>query len=232
MPNWCTTGITFYSKDRELVEKFNNKVLDIMNGKPTVENDFGAGWIGDFANTFFPNLGHKKVDCRGCVDCVDEGVFNREGYWFFAIATYTAWSAKMGIWREIIDKFYKGIEIAYIAEECDCGYFLKYDETGLFYPEVMYVDCCYPDEYGDEQYIDEHNFDTIPELVKWLNESIPQFSHTMTDSLDKLSCETQEGLEKLDDGDGRFFFNAEWYAEVPISEFAFLQEEKKYENVG
>lgn len=209
MPNWCTTGITFYSKDRELVEKFYNKVSDIMNGKPTVENGFGAGWLGDYANTFFPELGHNKIVCRGRVDYMDERIFDRGGFWFFSIATYTAWSAMLGIWREIVDRFYNGIEIAYLAEECNCGYFLKCDDTGLFYPEVMFVDCCYPDENGDEQYIDEHNFEDIPALVKWLNENIPQFKHTVTDSLSDLADETQTGLEKLDDGDERFFFNAE-----------------------
>lgn len=225
MPNWCTTGITFYSKDRELVEKFYDKVVEILNGKPTAENDFGKGWLGDYANTFFPELGHAKINCRGMVECIDDYTFDREDYICFSIATCTAWGPKIGIWREIIDRFYKGIEIAYLSEECGCAYYNKWDETGLFYPEVMYVDCCYPDENGDEQYIDEHNFDTIPDLAKWLNENIPQFRHTMTDSLSDLADETQAGLEKLDDGDERFFFNAEWYQEFPISEFDFLKEE-------
>ena len=224
MPNWCTTGITFYSKNRELVEKFYDKVVEIMNRKSTVKNDFGQGWLGDYANTFFPEIGWDKIECRGVVEDIDDYVFEIEGYIYFSITTSTAWGPKMGLWREIIDRFYKGIKIAYLSEECGLEYYNKWDETGLFYPDIMYVDCCYPDENGDEQYIDEHNFDTIPDLVDWLNEHIPQFRHTMTDSLDDLASETQNGLEKLDDGEERFFFSAGWYTETPVKDYDFIKE--------
>lgn len=65
MTNWCSTGITFYSKNKEELLKLKRKLNKIYNGKPTAENDSGPGWLGDYANTFYPKIGHKKIDCRG-----------------------------------------------------------------------------------------------------------------------------------------------------------------------
>lgn len=218
MPNWCSTGITFYSENEEQIKKFQSKLRDIYNIEPTVENGFGHGWLGDYANTFFPEIGHDKIECRGYVSYIDEDIFEREGYYHFAICTETAWVAMIGLWREIVNRFYGGVKIAYIAEECGMDYFEKWDETGLFYPTEMYVDCYYPDKNGEDEYIDDHAFDTISEVIDWLNNNVTQFEHTRTDNLDALEKETQDGLEKLD---GDYYFSASWYKNSSPEDFQF-----------
>ena len=90
MPNWCSTVIKFYSHDKAQVEEMYKKFSDIINGEATVENDFKNGWMGDFANTFFPELGHDKIECRGWVDGMDE-IYEQDGYTIFTMWTETAW---------------------------------------------------------------------------------------------------------------------------------------------
>ena len=92
------------------------------------------------------------------------------------------------------------------------------DETGLFYPTEMYVDCYYPDKNGEDEYIDDHAFDTISEVIDWLNNNVTQFEHTRTDNLDALEKETQDGLEKLD---GDYYFSASWYKNSSPEDFQF-----------
>lgn len=54
MPNWCITTIKFYSKNINAVDNMYREFRKIIEGEPTAENDFGAGWLGDFANKYFP----------------------------------------------------------------------------------------------------------------------------------------------------------------------------------
>ena len=138
MANLCTGAITFYSENEEVVKSMMHKFKEIFNSPPTFNNSFGNGWMGDYANTFFPDIGHEKIPCRGCIEL---GEFSKiEKYFYFEIYTQTANSAKIGLWHHIVEKYYPDISIAYIAEECGCGYFVKWDETGLFYSEEYYVD--------------------------------------------------------------------------------------------
>lgn len=60
MPNWCITTIKFYSKNKNAVDNMYREFRKIIERKPTAENDFGAGWLGDFANKYFPQYGHEK----------------------------------------------------------------------------------------------------------------------------------------------------------------------------
>lgn len=137
MPNWCSTVIKFYSENREQLEAMHKKFNEIRNGKPTVENDFKNGFMGDYANTFLPELGHDKVECRGWVDGIDE-IEHNDKYDVFTMWTETAWTAKMGMWAEIVKRFYPEVHIAYIAEECGCDYFCVWDKTKgqMFFPDT------------------------------------------------------------------------------------------------
>lgn len=111
MPNWCSTAIKFYSKDKDRVDEMYKKFLGIIKGEPTQENDFKNGWMGDFANTFFPELGAEKIECRGWVDGMDEP-YDYDEYRVFTMWTETAWGPKIAIWNEIVEKFYPEVKIA------------------------------------------------------------------------------------------------------------------------
>ena len=144
MPNWCSTGITFYSRNKEQIQEMLRDFKAIYNGEPTYPNDFGHGWMGDFANKYFVNLGHNEINCRGCVGFIDDEITSRSGYWGFQMSTETAWAPKMGMWQRITEMFYPDVLISYISEECGTGCFTKCDDTGLFYPEDFYIDGCFP----------------------------------------------------------------------------------------
>lgn len=218
MPNWCMTTIKFYSEDKEQVEAMHKKFREIMDGEPTVENGFGHGFMGDYANTFLPELGHDKVECRGHVDQIDD-VEQLDQYWVFTVWTVTAWGAKMGMWNEIVKRFYPKVEIAYIAEEGGNDYYCVWDSTAdkKFYPEKFYFDGCFPKEEGHCEYIDDrYSFQSIEEIHEYLDNHLP-FDYLHTDNLDAL---TENIQNKLDDYGELHEYDESLY--VNIVEFAVI----------
>ena len=57
------------------MEEFKRKLDSIYSGAATRPNDYGKGWLGDIANTFYPLLGSDKIDSLGTFT-VDENVNN------------------------------------------------------------------------------------------------------------------------------------------------------------
>ena len=225
MPNWCSTAIKFYSKDKDRVDEMYKKFLGIIKGEPTQENDFKNGWMGDFANTFFPELGAEKIECRGWVDGMDEP-YDYDEYRVFTMWTETAWGPKIAIWNEIVEKFYPEVKIAYIAEECWCGVFCKWDDDGMFYPDEYYVDICYPDKNGEIQTLDDHyQFGSVQEIQKWLDENMGLL-YEHTDKLSDLETEVQSVLDAYSeehDTEEALYCQIEEFESVAPSEFTFLE---------
>ena len=126
MPNWCSTVIKFYSENREQLEAMHKKFNEIRNGKPTVKNDFNNGFMGDYANTYLPELGHEKVECRGWVDGIDE-IEHNDKHDVFTVWTETAWGAKMGMWAEIVKRFYPDVHSAEEARKMGNEYIRAWD---------------------------------------------------------------------------------------------------------
>lgn len=226
MPNWCSTVIKFYSEDLKQLAEMHKKFKDIIDSPSTVENDFNNGWMGDFANTFFPELGHDKIDCRGWVDGIDDIEQNGE-YSVFTMWTETAWGAKVGIWNEIVKRFYSEVHIAYIAEECGCDYFCVWDETEgqIFFPDSHYVDGCLPTKDGRCEYIeDRYCYGSVKEIQEYLDKTLP-FEYLHTDNLTKLNEEIGKLLERYEnmhDCDEELYFQASEFAEINPEEFSFL----------
>lgn len=224
MPNWCSTVIKFYSKDKARVEEMYKKFSDIINGESTAENDFKNGWMGDFANTFFPELGHDKIDCRGWVDGMDE-IYEWDGYAIFTMWTETAWGPKIGIWNEIIKKFYPEVKMAYYAEECGCCLYCKWDEDNMFYPDEFYVDICYPDKKGEICQIDDHyQFDSVEEIQKYLDEEMGLL-YEHKNNPDQQAAEVQSVLDAYaeeHDCEGELYCVIEPFVVEPPENFSFL----------
>lgn len=201
MPNWCQTVIKFYSENREQLEEMHKKFIEIKDGRPTAENDFKNGWMGDYANTFFPELGHDKIECRGRVDEIDEieedGEDDRE-YHVFTIWTETAWTAKMGMWHGIVKQFYPEVHIAYVSEERGCDYFCVWDKTKwrLFFPDTHFVDGCLPTKEGKCEFIEDgYMFDSAKDIMNYLDKTLP-FEYEHKDSLYELMEEVQKRLDE------------------------------------
>ncbi len=228
MPNWCFTGITFYSEYEEQLRAMHDRFEEIRNGKSTVENDFGHGWMGDYANVFLPEYGHEKVDCRGSVTYIgDVEITFGNDLVFFKIETETAWDAKVGMWQKIVEKYYPDVKIAYVGEECGCGYFVKYDETGQFYGEEYYLDGCLPAKDkadGDYVYLSDE-FDgcgtrlDLEEIQEHLD-LVTDLEYKHANTYQELSKNIDDALSVIDDEE--LYFSVDEYAIVPPADFDFL----------
>lgn len=226
MPNWCFSTITFYSKNKSQIDSMAKKFKEIHEGEPTVENDFGHGWMGDYANKFFPSIGSEHIDCRGSVGSITYYPNEtKEGYYSFTIDTSTAWGAKIGIWAEIAKRFYPEVEIAYVAEEPGCELYLIYDDSGLFYNYKYYVDMAYINKDGEIDYPDDsYSFFSIDEIQKYLKEKLP-FTFVCYKDLDKFEKHINKKLEEYAkqkdvDKDEVYFYMHEFDEYMP-DEFDF-----------
>ena len=221
MANLCSTGITFYSEDKKVLKDFKRRIAKINNGNSTHENDFGSCWLGNIANKFYPEIGAEKINCRGSIVHLDDTIRQTESFFSFSICTQTAWDAKIGLWAKIVRDFYPEIKIAYVAEECGCEYFAKWDDEGLFYPFEYYFDICYSDADGEEEYADDHNFNTVQEISDWLEAHLP-FKFEKKANAGELENEINSKLNELEDSDG-FFCTIAKYTEVNPDDFSFYK---------
>lgn len=221
MPNWCSTCIVFYSENKEQLAAFHKRMKEIYEGDATQKNGFGKGWLGDFANTFYPEIGALKIECRGSTDGIPE-IEHKGNIDFFRILTMTAWTAKIGLFYKITQDFYPDIKIAYVSEEGGCEYYCKWDDEGLFFKEDYYVDACYPNKDGEEEYIEEHEFSSIEQVWKWLDETMPfKVRHFREEGKQESAWRnamTKYVGEKPDD---EFFCVIAKYYAMPPWEFSF-----------
>lgn len=172
--------------------------------------------MGDYANIFYPKIKAERIDCRGYISHLDNSIRRKDKYFTFSICTETSWDAKMGLWAHILKDFFPDVQMAYVAEECGCAYYCKYDETGLFYPHDYYVDIAYPGVDGNVEYIDDHEFTTIQEIHKWFDENLP-FKYVKKEDANELELEITAKLEEQDSDE--FYCTIEKYMEISPSEF-------------
>lgn len=221
MPNWCYTQVNFYSKDRKQLKTMREDFVRIHNGSPTANNDFGAGWMGDYANKYYPQLGHENVACRGTVEDISDEILKQDDFYYFRIYTETAWDAKIGLWYNICKDFYPNVKIAYIAEEGGLGYFVKWDEPGFFLEEY-YVDGFIPTKENPDG---EGALGCLPkcaydnEIVDALHDVLPfNFpGKTLHEALEKID---EVFTRTTDDNSHGFYLCIEKYMEIPPSDFS------------
>ena len=134
---------------------------------------------------------------RGSIDEIAEIEYDKP-YYVFTVWTETAWGAKMGIWAEIVKRFYRKVRIAYIAEECSNDYFCVWDKTKnqRFFPDTYYVDGCLPTKDGKCKYVDDHyEFFSVKDIQNYLDKTLP-FDYEHKDNIDELMEEVQNRLDK------------------------------------
>lgn len=228
MANICSTCIRFYSKHKEQLERMRQRLLEIVEIK-SEEDDFGKNWLGKYANEFFPEYGADRIDCGGWVDGLDVKLtqVKNSDYYMFGLWTMTKWSAKIGLWREIVTKFYPDVKIAYIADECGCGYFVKWDETPgqIFFPQQYYADGYLPKNGGGYEYTeDKLEYGTLEDIYKYFDEHLP-FSYRHTENVWEMTKEIQCKLDEYEDSCERsedLYVQIEKYDEVSPADFEFL----------
>ena len=224
MSTWYSTCISFYSKYRRPLEEFKQKLDSIYSGAATRPNDYGKGWLGDIANTFYPSLGSDKIDSLGTYT-VSEKVEVRDEWSFFHIWTTTTRGIKVGLFYKLISDFYPEIKMAYI---CDSPVYIMWDEDNLFYPFKYYMDICYPSKSGEIRYIDTHEFGSVEEIYKWLDENFP-FEISKTETLGELESRIQEKLEES--GCDEYSCELEEYVELAPRGFEIYYDHVKGENL-
>lgn len=163
MPNWCTTDITINCNSKKQAEGLYN-LLDEWIETPCIENGFGTTWLGniiersgldhyDLANHKFPK-GYFPRGSVAWLDWQDEQVL---------LTTETAWTPKLRLFADLIDKYASDAELIYTATECGCELYYTNDP----YVEGNYFVDCYEPTEGFK----EGTYDTFSEeqLRKMLN---------------------------------------------------------------
>ena len=171
MPNWCSTDITFYSANKEPIEKMRKMLTKLEENPSRVENDFGSLWLGNILDAH--NIDWKKESCRGYITYFSQ-IEEKEEYWTIQVQQEDAWTPNHEMWYQVLDAEtdYEGIELVYYAFEPGCPIYITSDSSGSFYP-IRYrieaclqkTDCNYP--YHD--YIEEE-FSNEKDLLETLNE--------------------------------------------------------------
>lgn len=124
MPNWCSTNISINCKNKEEAKILYAKIEE-WTSYDYCENGFGHDWLGNIVgNSGIDSRKDGKdfsVRCRGELTFLD---LNEEQV---IIATETAWSPMLQMWKKICDKYLTEYEIIYTAEECGCELFFTND---------------------------------------------------------------------------------------------------------
>lgn len=145
MPNWCWTNITFYSKDKSVIEDFHKKLTEWTNAPSLAPTawDGDSSWLGnillhagyksfEIEEDGFPKHRGNITDIFG----IEEKEQGADKYWYFDIQTDTAWVPLIKMWVYIVEKLYpQKIRIAYLATEEMNEFYMKYDPDNLFVPE-------------------------------------------------------------------------------------------------
>lgn len=216
MANSCMSTIKFYSEDTEQLTLMHDRFKEIFDSSDT-------GEIGDYADAFFPEYGRDKMNCRGCVNEIDE-IYSRNQYSVFTVWTETPWGPKIGIWYLTVRRFYPKVKISYIAEEPGGGLFNVWDETKgrLFFQETMYADWYLPNKDGQCEYIEDHYaFGDLHDIMDFLDKNLP-FEYVHSDNENTLIREVEAKLEEYDkqhECDEDLYFYVESFAEVHPSDY-------------
>ncbi len=215
MPNWCFTDITFYSTDAAQVKRMRDDFAAIQYSEHQLEKSaFGAGFMGNYVKYYFPSLDVDQVECRGEITDLDDECRVVGKYTAFSIATMTAWDAKIALWQHIVNKEYPDVQIAYISEESMDSYFLKWDSTGLFYPQNYYLDGVLPDKNGEDIYFqditDDGYFSGDIDKLQNLIEDAIHIKFPRQRTAGDLYTYIWEWLSENPDGDDYFFSLSEF----------------------
>lgn len=174
MANICSTQITFYSNDKELLENFKQKLTKYCT-IPYNNNVTNPKWVGNILMHFLHADYDKitKKDTRCWINFimnydVEQCLENKE-YYSFYIETEDAWAVHIEPFRKILKEYYKdAIKLAYIASEPGCEYFVKNDPDDIIYYNCEYfVDMFEPPDVFIK---DNPEYQRISELYDYGNQ--------------------------------------------------------------
>lgn len=233
MSNLCSSSVTFYSADQELIKTMQDRFVKICADAMPSEERYSDCPIGYFLDAFFPCSNSIANRYRGCVT-VNETDISVDGYHAFSILFQSLRGIAMGLWYQIAKQFYSGVSMAYSAEDSALECYLKWDPTGLFYRERYVLDGYIPVRLHGAMYIEgEDKIWTggMEEVLHWLDEKLP-FAYEHSGDVCAVENSIREKLEELEDGYGeddeekedQYFFTFAEFASFAPEEFEFEEE--------
>ena len=198
MANTCINNITFYSNDKEKIERLFkdfHTAYEIRDEK---------GYRVSCAYDLIKNMGYDyegKMDFRkrnyftlisGEIDIVelDEG-----NLYHFEVCTESAWTPNMQLFKALIEEeSYKGIELVYLSEESGCELYINTDTTGYFY-ETRYAIMSYLEnrEDGEDEYQSYYEAD-FSSIVKQAIADFPNAGITENDTCQEIESKVEPFL--------------------------------------
>ena len=125
MPNWCSTDITINCNNKKEAISLYNKINE-WTSTNYHENGFGLDWLGNIVgNSGIDQMNDEdfSIRCRGRLTYLE--LYEDDNAVF--VATETAWSPMLQMWRMICNKYLTEYELIYTAEECGCGVYFTND---------------------------------------------------------------------------------------------------------
>lgn len=218
MANICSTELIIFHPERKVLEDLKSK-LDKFIHIPAHESlSHNTYWIGNLllhaGYNYTDIVNDKYGDTRSWVAYLGEIEQHiTGGVYFFAVDLEDSWGPHIAPWRYFLNKLYPDAEIklAWMAEECGCELYQKYDPDSLFYADYEYfVDCYVPDNSAYDKYpelVDEHRGYSADELREIFN----------VDDMDEIIATANSITEKLQEEYGDGFYN--------VNAFQVMEEE-------
>lgn len=217
MPNWCLSQIVVYSKNKYEIELFHDKLEEVMSHKFD-EKVGDPSWLGNLCigagYTYDETIADRAGYCRGWIQYISNIETNDEKFNYFYVDVEDAWEPHIKPWRSSIERLYpaNNIKIAWIANECGCEIYQKYDPNGLFFSSAEYSMDCYCD--NDEVYekypeIQEgcDNY-TTAQLMKIFNlpdmESVIKRAEEITEAMEEEYGEGYVYIHKYEEMESEF----------------------------
>lgn len=154
MPNWCSTNVTIYSEDHNIINQLHDKLEEFIATASCDETKNNTSWLGNLLGhagySYSDIIAEKYGYPRGWIQYIDEPEkVPNTSYTSFYVDIEDAWGPHIRVWREFLNKMFPDvfIKLSWVAEEPGCAIYAKYDPEGLFYDNYAYsIDCSVPDE--------------------------------------------------------------------------------------
>ncbi len=196
MPNWCSTEITFYSKEKKSVEKLEQLLNELKNNPSRLENGFGSLWLGNVLDAH--GIKWEDFHCRGSIVNLGDVEPDFDRLWTLRISQEDAWAPNVDMWEAILEQ-YDDLHFAYSAFEPEMGLYMTSDEEGRFYPERFIVDAYLEKPDGCIDYYE--SFEDEEQLIENLNSLAG--AHSFTSAQEACSY-FRELIDSRDNGDEYF----------------------------
>jgi len=129
MANWCGTSIAFYSRDRQMLTDFHDKIATI-----TAEDS----WLGNVLK--FYGFDPEDYSCRSSIYYISDVSQDADKIWYFILDQEDAWSPHTAPWDAILSVVNGDIEFVYKSEEPGQNIFVNSDIEGWYFKEHYVID--------------------------------------------------------------------------------------------